>query len=285
MPTAFTRLKCFLTSPEDSYNISSMQMQTLPSSPKPTSHQTPTHGSSFMELSSHHSTASSVVVPSSPLGRGSHSPTPASIRMGGGLWPLFMQTTFPPSAYVAYMPPTQDKTSSSAMSFLLWLPTPLYCLVTSTLSRELLIAPHQHNWTVAVSCLDALSSAGLSDTAPINSPHNFIHRNGRYTARLDRCYARQSPHISTSLSLLHRFPSSHHGISDHIPTMVHLLTPEPIPKGSPFWRLNAAKIDSQSVNSANQRRTDTCELHLRMHSEKRAGTREGKWSKGGRGRT
>jgi len=103
--------------------------------------------------------------------------------------------------------------------------------------------------TVAILCLDALSSASFSNTAPINSPHNFIHRNGCYTARLDRCYARQSPHISTSLSLLHRFPSLHHGISDHIPTIVHLLTPEPILRGSPFWQLNTAKINSQSVNT------------------------------------
>ena len=51
----------------------------------------------------------------------------------------------PPSAYVAYMPPTQDKTSSSTMSFLLWLPTPLYCQVTSTLPHKLLIAPHLHH--------------------------------------------------------------------------------------------------------------------------------------------
>jgi len=31
--------------------------------------------------------------------------------------------------------------------------------------------------------------------------------------------------------------------------MVHLLSPEPIPKGSPFWRLNATKIDSHYVNT------------------------------------
>jgi len=103
---------------------------------------------------------------------------------------------------------------------------------------------------VAISCLDALSSASFSNTALKKSPHNFIHRNSHYTVRLDKCYARQSPHISTSLSLLHRFPSSHHGILDHIPTMVHLLLPEPIPKGSPFWRLNTNKIDSHTLTHA-----------------------------------
>ena len=98
---------------------------------------------------------------------------------------------------------------------------------------------------VALSCLDALSNAGFADIAARKSPHNFAHRTGRYTARLERCYIKQSPHISF---LLHRFPSSHRGISDHIPTVIHLLSPEPIPRGSPFWRLNASKINTQSVN-------------------------------------
>ena len=31
--------------------------------------------------------------------------------------------------------------------------------------------------------------------------------------------------------------------------MVHLLSPELIPRGSPFWRLNASKINSQFVNT------------------------------------
>jgi len=55
--------------------------------------------------------------------------------------------------------------------------------------------------SVAVSCLDAISSAGFSDIAPLKSPHNFIHRNGQFTARLDRCYVRKSSHISAALSL------------------------------------------------------------------------------------
>ena len=93
-----------------------------------------------------------------------------------------------------------------------------------------------------------LSNTGFTNIAPLKSPHNFVHHNGCYTARLDRCYFKQSPHISTSFSLLHRFPSSHHGISDHIPTVIHLLSPEPIPRGSPFWRLNTSRITSQSVN-------------------------------------
>jgi len=42
--------------------------------------------------------------------------------------------------------------------------------------------------TVAISCLDAISSAGFFDISPLRTPHNFVHRNGRYTARLDRCY-------------------------------------------------------------------------------------------------
>jgi len=157
--------------------------------------QTPTHGSSFMELSSHHLTASSVVVPSSPQGRGSHSPTPAPIRMGGGLWPLFMQTTSPPSAYVAYMPPTQDKTSSSTMSFLLWLPTPLYF---NFVSRTVYRSPSSPLDTVASSCLNVLSNTGFTDITPLKSPHNFVHRNGRYTARLDRYFTDFSPHIVAS---------------------------------------------------------------------------------------
>ena len=96
--------------------------------------------------------------------------------------------------------------------------------------------------------LDTIVISCLSDISPVKSPHNFIHRNGQYTACLDRCYIQRSPHISASFSQLHRFPTSHHNISDYIPTVVHLLSPELIPRGSPFWRLNTTRINPQSVN-------------------------------------
>ena len=149
---------------------------------------------------------------------------------------------------VASMHLTQGKTSSFSRSFQ---PSQLmhqYYLETLTLFHEWLITLHQLNWTqwpyyALMHCLPPASPT------PHLSSHPFIHRNGHYTVCLDRCYARQSLHISTSFSLFHRFPSSHHGILDHIPTMVHLFSPEPIPKGSPFWRLNATKIDSHYVNT------------------------------------
>jgi len=98
----------------------------------------------------------------------------------------------------------------------------------------------------AIACLDALSTAGFTDLAPTNSPHNFTHRNGRYTARLYRCYSRPSPHFNRYFSTLHRFPTSHKNLSDHI-TIIHLISPEPIPRGSPFWRLNQQRLSESNI--------------------------------------
>ena len=99
-----------------------------------------------------------------------------------------------------------------------------------------------------ISCLDGLNTAGFLDLAPPHSPHNLCHRNRRYTARLDRCYARESPHFSWYISILHRFPTAHN-LSDHIPTIIHLISPEPIPRGSPFWRLNQKRLNPNSITT------------------------------------
>ena len=95
--------------------------------------------------------------------------------------------------------------------------------------------------------LNAVTRAGFHDLAPQNSPHTFIHRNGRYTARLDRCLVKKSSQYSACISSLHRYPSSHRNISDHIPIIFHLLLPEPIPRGSPFWRLNIRRLNENSA--------------------------------------
>jgi len=52
--------------------------------------------------------------------------------------------------------------------------------------------------------LNAVTRAGFHDLAPQNSPHTFIHRNGRYTARLDRCLVKKSSQYSACISSLHR---------------------------------------------------------------------------------
>jgi len=101
--------------------------------------------------------------------------------------------------------------------------------------------------------LNATTRAGFRDPTRNNSPHSFIYRNGRYTARLDRCLVRDSPHFSAVSSSLHRYPSSCVSISDHVPVLFHLLTPEPIPRGSPFWRLNTNRLAQTSLDALNGR--------------------------------
>jgi len=110
--------------------------------------------------------------------------------------------------------------------------------------------------------LNAVTRAGFHDLAPQNSPHTFIHRNGRYTARLDRCLVKKSSQYSACISSLHRYPFSHRNISDHIPIIFHLLLPEPIPRGSPFWRLNIKRLNDSSALAL----TDVLHSRFTSHS-------------------
>jgi len=52
--------------------------------------------------------------------------------------------------------------------------------------------------------------------------------------------------FTSCVSTLHRFPSTPN-ISDHVPVIFHLLLPEPIPKGSPFWRLNTKRLTTNTA--------------------------------------
>jgi len=90
---------------------------------------------------------------------------------------------------------------------------------------------------------DALNT----DLVPLRSPHNFCHRNGHYTARLDRCYVRKFPYFSSYISTLHQFPTTHN-LSDHIPTVTHPSSLRSrFQRGSSFWRLNQKRLNPHSI--------------------------------------
>ena len=54
--------------------------------------------------------------------------------------------------------------------------------------------------------LNAVTHAGFHDLAPQNSPHTFIHRNGRYMARLDKCLVKKSSQYSACISSIDTLP-------------------------------------------------------------------------------
>ena len=75
--------------------------------------------------------------------------------------------------------------------------------------------------------------------ALITSPYlQYITIEGT-RSRLDRCLVKKS-----SQNTLH---ASHQNISDHIPIIFHLLFPEPIPRGSSFWRPNIRRLNDSSA--------------------------------------
>jgi len=75
-----------------------------------------------------------------------------------------------------------------------------------------------------ITYLNALSIVGYTNLAPTGSSHNFTHHNRRYSC--------SSPHFNRCFSTLHHFPTSDKNLSDHTPTIIHLISPEPIPRVS-----------------------------------------------------
>lgn len=101
--------------------------------------------------------------------------------------------------------------------------------------------------------LSSTTQAGFHDPSYQQAPHTFVHRNGQYSARLDRCLIKPTPQYPTCISSLHRYPSPTQNLSDHIPVPFHLVQPEPIPRGSPFWRLNSRRLtDSAALALSSQ---------------------------------
>jgi hypothetical protein len=100
----------------------------------------------------------------------------------------------------------------------------------------------------ALTLSDLLASHKFYDPLPLSAPHTFTHRGNGSTARLDRCLLSRESSFSTLLSSLVHFPSSHK-LSDHTPVLYHAVSPHPIPKGSPFWRLNSKRIAPHTISS------------------------------------